>query len=94
MRHDHLKRELELIILLTQNRMYSAEEICDMTGISRRSFYYYIEFFEQAGFKVEKRRGKYFHSRNITFCDATGRHSYHITHHTAMDTHFRNICSR
>lgn len=67
MRHDHLKRELELIVLLTQNRMHSAEEICDMTGISRRSFYYYIEFFEQAGFKVEKRRGKYSLDRSSAF---------------------------
>lgn len=59
MRHDHLKRELDLILLLTQNRWYRIEEICDRIGISRRSFYYYIEFFEQAGFKVEK-SGRYY----------------------------------
>lgn len=59
MRHDHLKRELDLILLLTQNRRYRIEEICDRIGISRRSFYYYIEFFEQAGFKVEK-SGRYY----------------------------------
>lgn len=59
MRHDHLKRELDLILLLTQNRRYRVEEICDRIGISRRSFYYYIEFFGQAGFKVEK-SGRYY----------------------------------
>lgn len=59
MRHDHLKRELDLMLLLTQNRRYRVEEICERVGISRRSFYYYIEFFGQAGFRVEK-NGRYY----------------------------------
>lgn len=59
MRHDHLKRELDLMLLLTQNRGYTVERICDEIGISRRNFYYYIDFFKLAGFKVEK-HGQYY----------------------------------
>lgn len=67
MRHDHLKRELDLLLLLTQNRQYRVEEICEKTGISRRSFYYYIEFFEQAGFKVDKNGRFYSLNRSSRF---------------------------
>lgn len=67
MRHDHLKREMELLLLLTQNRQYTVEEICEKTGISRRSFYYYIEFFEQAGFVVERQGRFYSLSRTSWF---------------------------
>lgn len=54
MRHDQLKKELEIIALLTQNRSYTADEICEKTGISRRSLYYYLDFFRTSGFEVEK----------------------------------------
>lgn len=67
MRHDHLKRELDLLLLLTQNRQYTTAEICRRTGISMRSFYYYIEFFEQAGFRVERHGGKYCIDRSSWF---------------------------
>ncbi len=67
MRHDHLKRELELMLLLTQNRQYTVDEICDKAGISRRSFYYYIEFFEQAGFVVERSDRLYSLNRSSWF---------------------------
>lgn len=67
MRHDHLKRELDLLLLLTQNRTYAPDDICQRIGISKRSFYYYIEFFEQAGFKVEKHYGRYCIDRTSPF---------------------------
>lgn len=67
MRHDHLKRELDLLVLLTQNRLHTSDEICQRIGISKRSFYYYIEFFEQAGFKVEKHGYKYCIDRSSKF---------------------------
>ena len=67
MRHDHLRRELELLLLLTQNRQYTVDEVCKKLEISRRSFYYYIEFFEQTGFKVEKGRRLYSLSRQSWF---------------------------
>lgn len=67
MRHDHLARELDLIVLLAQNRQYKADEICQKLGISRRSFYYYIDFFRFAGFKVEKHGTYYSLSRTSKF---------------------------
>lgn len=67
MRHDHLKRELELLLLLTQNRMLTPDNVCEKVGISKRSFYYYIEFFEQAGFVVEKHGGRYSIDRSSQF---------------------------
>lgn len=67
MRHDHLKRELELLLLLTQNRQYTPDEICERLDISRRSLYYYLEFFRDAGFKVEKYKKYYYISRQSEF---------------------------
>ncbi len=59
MRHDHLKRELELMLLLAQNNRSTVKDLCDELGISRRSFYYFITFFKEAGFIVKK-NGSYF----------------------------------
>lgn len=67
MRHDHLKRELELLLLLAQNRQYTVDEVCEKLEISRRSFYYYIDFFEQADFRVEKIGRLYSLDRNSWF---------------------------
>lgn len=44
-----------MLLLLTENRGYTVDEICTSTGISRRTFYYYIESFRDWGFIVEKR---------------------------------------
>lgn len=55
MRHNQLERELELMILLTENRGYTVDQLCERLAISRRNLYYYIDFFRQAGFIVEKR---------------------------------------
>lgn len=67
MRHDHLKKELDLLLFLSQNRGYTFEEICEKCKISSRSLYYYIEFFRQAGFIVEKSGRYYSISRNSEF---------------------------
>lgn len=67
MRHDHLKRELDLLLLLSQNRRYTADEICDKINISRRSLYYYLEFFRSAGFIVEKYGQYHYISRESPF---------------------------
>lgn len=67
MRHDHLKRELDLLLLLIQNRHYTTDEICKEVGISRRSLYYYIDFFRQSGFVIEKHKQYYFISRESPF---------------------------
>lgn len=54
MRHDKLERELELLILLAENRSNTIEMLCQRLGISRRNFYYYLEFFRDCGFILEK----------------------------------------
>lgn len=59
MRHNQLERELELMLLMTENRGYTVDQLCERVGISRRNLYYYIDFFRQAGFVVEKRGAAY-----------------------------------
>lgn len=53
MRHDKLERELNLLLMLTENHNYTVQDICERLDISRRNFYYYLEFFRLAGFTVE-----------------------------------------
>lgn len=69
MRHDNLKKELELISLLTQNHSLTIDDLCERIGLSRRSFYYYIEFFRNAGFDVEKEGDIYSISYTSKFFD-------------------------
>ena len=54
MRHDKLERELDLLLLLTENRHHDVETLCRRLAISRRMFYYYLESFRDWGFIVEK----------------------------------------
>ena len=67
MRHDKLERELDLLLLLTENHDYTVPDICDRMGISRRNFYYYIEFFRLAGFIVEHHKPYYRISKESRF---------------------------
>jgi len=55
MRLDKFDRQLRLMLLLTQNREYTLEQLCDKLEISRRNLYYYIEGFRENGFIVEKK---------------------------------------
>ena len=59
MRHDKLERELNLLLLLIENHSYTVPDICERQSISRRNFYYYLEFFRDAGFIVEHVRPYY-----------------------------------
>ena len=59
MRHDKLERELNLLLMLTENHNYTVEDICNRQQISRRNFYYYLNFFRDAGFKVEHHKPFY-----------------------------------
>lgn len=52
MRNERLERELELILLLTNNHTHNVEDICSRLNISPRTFYYYIEFFRDCNFNV------------------------------------------
>lgn len=53
MRHEKLEHELNLLLMLTENHNYTVADICNGLQLSRRTFYYYIDFFRQAGFKIE-----------------------------------------
>jgi len=54
MRHDKLGRELDLLLLMVQNKSYTAVQLCEQLHISRRNFYYYLDFFKDSDFKVDK----------------------------------------
>ena len=49
MRHNQLDRELALMLMLTENRDYTVQQMCERLDISRRSLYYYLEFFRDNG---------------------------------------------
>jgi predicted DNA-binding transcriptional regulator YafY len=59
MRHDKLERELNLLLMLTENHNYTVQDICERLEISRRNFYYYLEFFRQTDFIVEHNKPFY-----------------------------------
>ena len=44
MRFDKLKKQLELLILLSDGRNYTVEELCERMNLSRRNFYYLLDF--------------------------------------------------
>ncbi|RRD01926.1 helix-turn-helix transcriptional regulator [Prevotella sp. OH937_COT-195] len=67
MRHDKLERELGLLLLLAENRGYTLEQICERMEMGHRNFYYYLEFFRNCGFIVEKRNGIYSIDRQSPF---------------------------
>ena len=69
MRHDKLERELRLLLLLAENHNYTVDELCGKLSISRRNLYYYLEFFRDSGFKVEKRGAYYAIDRSSPFFD-------------------------
>lgn len=67
MRHNNLDKELSLILLMTENRDYNVQQLCERLGISRRSLYYYIGFLRDYGFIVEKRGTCYSLDKNSPF---------------------------
>lgn len=56
---NKFERQLKLMLMLTQNRRYTIEEIGDRLDLSLRSTYRYLEFFKENGFDVVKERGIY-----------------------------------
>ena len=67
MRHDKLERELDLLLMLTENHHYTVKDLCNSLQISRRNFYYYLDFFRTAGFIVEHNRPYYRISKDSRF---------------------------
>ena len=56
---EKFARQLKLMLLLTQNRLLSIEEICNRFSMSRRSVYRYIDAFKSMGFVVKKEGTRY-----------------------------------
>ena len=67
MRHDKLERELDMMLMLTGNRAFTIDQVCERLSISRRNLYYYIEFFRDCGFIVSKVNGCYSIDRDSPF---------------------------
>lgn len=53
------ERQLRLMVLLTQNREYTIEELCRHLDMSRRTLYRYLELFRDIGFEVVKQDNVY-----------------------------------
>lgn len=67
MRNGKYGKELELILLLTENRNYTAQEIADRLGITRRNLYNYFEYLRFSGFKLLKQGITYRLDRSASF---------------------------
>ncbi len=64
---DKFGRELDLILLLTDGGRYSAQDIADKLGITRRNLYYYFEYLRTCGFHLIKENTHYRLDRQSSF---------------------------
>ncbi len=53
------ERQLKLMVLLTQNREYTIDELCRKLDMSRRTVYRYLELFRDTGFELIKQGNVY-----------------------------------
>lgn len=67
MRMDKYGRELDLILMLTENVSYTAQQIADRLGITRRNLYYYLEYLRDCGFILIKTGSTYRLDRSSPF---------------------------
>lgn len=67
MRMDKYGRELDLILMLTENTSYTAQQIADRLGITRRNLYYYLEYLRDCGFILIKSGVSYRLDRSSPF---------------------------
>ena len=101
MRHDKLEQQLGLLLMLTQGRSYTVGQICEMFRLSPRNVYYYLDFFRETGFIVEKREGGYCIDRsspflrqltdNIAFTEEEVIAMYRILNKVEEDAVVRNL---
>ena len=71
---EKLGRQLRLMIMLTQNRQLTIDEVSKRLGMSRRSIYRYLDAFKAMGFVVRKEGTRYRIDRSSPFLQeiATG----------------------
>ena len=72
MRMGKYGHELDLILLLTENRSYTAQDIADRLGITRRNLYNYFEYLRFSGFKLLKSGPYYRLDRSSSFLRKLG----------------------
>ncbi|KDR51603.1 helix-turn-helix transcriptional regulator [Hoylesella loescheii] len=64
---NNLRRELELLLLLTENRDYTVQLLADRLDITRRQLYYDLENLRACGFKLVKTNTRYRLDRHSSF---------------------------
>lgn len=64
---NNLRRELELLLLLTENKDYSVQMLAERLDITRRQLYYDLENLRACGFKLVKTNTKYRLDRHSPF---------------------------
>lgn len=67
MKLEKYGRELDLILLLTDTNRYTAQELADRLGITRRNLYYYFDYLRTCGFTLIKIGTTYRLDRNTAF---------------------------
>lgn len=50
----HLKRQLDVILMMIDGRSHSAEELCKRLGTTRRNLYYFFDNLRSCGFHIIK----------------------------------------
>lgn len=56
---EKFERQLRLLEMLVGNTYLTVQELCDRTGLTKRSIYRYLDFFKTAGFDLVKKDGIY-----------------------------------
>lgn len=67
MRLNKYGRELDLLILLTDNGNHTVQELADRLGVTRRALYYYLEYLRDSGFEVIRTGSNYRIDRSSPF---------------------------
>lgn len=56
---EKFERQLRLLEMLVGNTYLTVQQLCERTGLTRRSIYRYLDFFKTAGFDLVKNNGVY-----------------------------------
>lgn len=56
---EKFERQLHLLEMLVGNTYLTVDQLCERTGLARRSIYRYLDFFKTAGFDLVKNDGVY-----------------------------------
>lgn len=67
MRFNKYGRELDLILLLSDNSLHTAQDLADRLDITRRNLYNYLEYLRECGFHVIKSGTAYRLDRSSPF---------------------------